>query len=55
MERVSQQKALAEVAKLFLKRGFTRLSFIVTWKFKQLNTAFIIFGGALLGYLLWLV
>jgi chromate transporter len=31
------------------------LAFIAAWKFKKLNSAFIIFGGALLGYLLWLL
>jgi chromate transporter len=31
------------------------VSFIVTLFFKKLNTAFIIFGGAILGYLLWVL
>jgi chromate transporter len=31
------------------------ISFAVTFHFKKLNTAFVIFGGALLGYLLWLI
>ena len=31
------------------------LSFIVTFYFKKLNTAFIVIGGALLGYLLFLI
>lgn len=31
------------------------LSFFVTFYFKNLNTAFVIFGGAALGYLLWLI
>jgi chromate transporter len=31
------------------------LSFIVTFYFKKLNTAFIILGGAVMGYLLTLV
>jgi chromate transporter len=31
------------------------LSFIITFSFKQLNTAWIILGGAGLGYVLWLI
>lgn len=31
------------------------LALIAAWRFKKLNTAFIIFGGALLGYLLLLI
>ncbi|MEQ7800179.1 chromate efflux transporter [Pedobacter sp. ASV1-7] len=31
------------------------LGFAVTLKFKRLNSAFVVFGGALLGYLLWLI
>lgn len=31
------------------------MGFAVTLKFKQLNSAFIILGGSLLGYLLWLI
>lgn len=31
------------------------LSFVVTFSFKKLNTAFVIFGGAVLGYLLHLI
>ena len=31
------------------------LSFIATFYFKKINTAFIIIGGAALGYLLWLL
>lgn len=30
-------------------------SFAVSWKFKKLNSAFIILGGALFGYILWLI
>jgi chromate transporter len=31
------------------------ISFVVTFSFKKLNTAFVIFGGALLGYLLYVL
>ena len=31
------------------------ISFVITFSFKKLNTAFIIFGGAVVGYVLWLV
>jgi len=31
------------------------ISFIATFYFKKINTAFIIIGGAALGYLLWLL
>jgi chromate transporter len=31
------------------------LGFIVTFRFKKVNTAFVVLGGSVLGYLLWLI
>ncbi len=31
------------------------ISFAIVFTFKKLNTAFVILGGSLLGYLLWLI
>ena len=31
------------------------LGFIITFSFKKLNTAFVVLGGSVLGYLLWLM
>jgi chromate transporter len=31
------------------------LGFVVTFRFKKLNTAFVVLGGSALGYLLWLI